>query len=183
LGAKAVLKDVARVLRYPFDKINGLTRQVTDISISIDKMVEKYPDIKNAYENEPEFKRIVEVGRRLEGLQRHTSQHAAGLVISPFPLTDLIPLKGDKDDLTSQWEMGDIELLGFVKMDFLRLRTLTVIKDTLKSIERHTGEKVNINKIPLDDAEVYEQFHLGNSLGIFQFESTKSGSLTAVMLY
>lgn len=171
LGAKAVLKDVSRVLQYPFDKINAMTRQVTDISISITNMIEKYPDIKQTYEEDKEFQRIVTVGKRLEGLQRHSSQHAAGVVISPFPLTDLIPLKGDSDDLTSQWEMGDIELLGFVKMDFLKLRTLTVVKNALKSIERATGEVINIDKIPLDDEAVYAEFHKGNSLGIFQFES------------
>jgi DNA polymerase-3 subunit alpha len=171
LGAKSVLKDASRVLEYPFDKINDMTRLVTDISISIEKMLKEYKEIKLAYDNDSEFKRVVDVARRLEGLQRHTSQHAAGLVISPFPLTNMLPLKGEHNDLTSQWEMGDIELLGFVKMDFLKLRTLTVVKNTLKSIEKNLGLSIDINKIPLDDQAVYDEFHKGNSLAIFQFES------------
>ncbi len=171
LGAKAVMKDVARVLNYPFDKINALTRQVQDIGITIEKILESYPDFANAYEVEPEFKRIIDVSKRLEGLQRHTSQHAAGLLISPVPLTEIAPLKGDNGDLTSQWEMGDVELIGLVKMDFLKLRTLSVVKNTLNSIEKHTGEVLDIDKIPLDDEATYAEFHKGNSLGVFQFES------------
>lgn len=171
LGAKAVIKDVARVLRYPFDKVNALTRQVTDISISINDMIEKYADMKNAYDNEPEFKRVVEVAKRLEGLQRHTSQHAAGIIISPFPLSDLVPTKGDSGELVSQYSMEYVELLGLVKMDFLKLRTLTIVKNAVNSIKRHTGKVIDISRITFDDPLVYEQFQLGNSLGIFQFES------------
>jgi DNA polymerase-3 subunit alpha len=172
LGAKVVLKDVARVMEYPFDKINALTRKVTDIGIDLDKIIEKYPDFKDAYTNDEGFQRIFNVAKRLEGLQRHTSQHAAGVVISPFPLVNLIPLKGGYLDLTSQWEMHDIELLGFVKMDFLKLRTLTVIKNTLNSIERQIGTHIDIDKIDLEDPRVYEEFQKGNSVGIFQFESS-----------
>jgi DNA polymerase-3 subunit alpha len=171
LGAKAVLKDVARVLSYPFDKINGLTRQVTDISISIEKMMDKYADIKTAYETEGEFKKVVDIARRLEGLQRHSSKHAAGLIISPFPLADLVPTKGDTLDLVSQYSMEYVELLGLVKMDFLKLRTLTIVKNTVKSIEQYTGEKIDVSKITFDDPAVFEEFQKGNSTGIFQFES------------
>lgn len=171
LGAKAVMKDVARVLDYPFDKINALTRQVQDVGTTIEKIMENYPDFANAYNTEEEFKRIIDVSKRLEGLQRHTSQHAAGVLISPVPLTDICPLKGDHGDLTSQWEMGDVELIGLVKMDLLKLRTLTVVKDTLRSIERRTGVVLDIDKIPLDDQATYDAFHRGESLGIFQFES------------
>ncbi|WP_336784021.1 DNA polymerase III subunit alpha [Paenibacillus illinoisensis] len=171
LGAKAVMKDVARVLDYPFDKINAMTRQVQDIGITIEKIMESYPEFANAYDVEPEFRRIIDVSKRLEGLQRHTSQHAAGLLISPIPLTEIAALKGDHGDLTSQWEMGDVELIGLVKMDFLKLRTLSVVKNTLNSIERHTGEVLDIDKIPLDDEATYAEFHKGNSLGVFQFES------------
>lgn len=171
LGAKAVLKDVARVMEYPFDKINALTRKVTDISTNLKKIFAKYPEFREAYDSDEEFAKIVDISKRLEGLQRHTSQHAAGLVISPFPLIELMPLKGEVLDLTAQWEMHDVEYLGFVKMDFLRLRTLTVIKHTTESIERHTGEDIDIDRIDVNDLETYEEFHKGNSLGIFQFES------------
>jgi DNA polymerase-3 subunit alpha len=172
LGAKAVLKDVARVLSYPFDKINGLTRQVTDISTTIDKMMEKYSDIKNTYDTDKAFQKVVNIAKRLEGLQRHTSQHAAGVIISPFPLADLVPTKGTMQDLVSQYSMEFIELLGLVKMDFLKLRTLTIVKNTVRAIEERTGKRINVSKIRFDDQCVYEEFQKGNSLGIFQFEST-----------
>lgn len=172
LGAKAVLKDVARVLSYPFDKINAMTRQVTDISITIDKMLAKYADIGEAYKTDEEFTKVVDIAKRLEGLQRHTSQHAAGIIISPFPLFDLVPTKGDSHDLVSQYSMEYVELLGLVKMDFLKLRTLTIVKNTVNAIERDTGTKIDVSKITFDDPKVYEEFQKGNSLGIFQFEST-----------
>jgi DNA polymerase-3 subunit alpha len=177
LGAKAVLKDVARVLSYPFDKINYLTRQVTDISISIDKMMGKYSDIKNTYDNDSEFKKVVDIARRLEGLQRHTSQHAAGIIISPIPLSDLVPTKGDMHDLVSQYSMEYVELLGLVKMDFLKLRTLTIVKNAVKAIEKDTGVKIDVSKITFDDSRVFEEFQKGNSLGIFQFESPGMSAL------
>jgi len=172
LGCKAVLKDVARVLDYPFDKINAITRQITDLDITVKKAIEKYDAIRDVVANDTELQRIVNIAIRLEGLQRHTSQHAAGVIISPFPITELMPVKVTKDGtLVSQYDMGDCELLGFVKYDFLKLRTLTIIKDTTNSIERLTGEVIDINKIPFNDPKVFAEFQRGNTVGIFQFES------------
>lgn len=172
LGCKAVLKDVARVLDYPFDKINAITKQITDLDITVKKAIDKYDAIREVVENDKDLQRIVKIAMRLEGLQRHTSQHAAGVIISPFPLTELMPVKKTGDGtLVSQFDMNDCEILGFVKFDFLKLRTLTIIKHTTDSIERHTGDVVNINKIPFDDPKVYEEFQKGNTVGIFQFES------------
>jgi DNA polymerase-3 subunit alpha len=172
LGAKAVIKDVAKVLKYDYQKINSMTTKIGEIGITIDDILATYKDFAKEYEEDELFKRIIDNAKRLEGLQRHTSKHAAGVIISPFPLAELIPLVGDGLDLTSQWDMGDCEVLGFVKMDYLRLRTLTVIKNTVQSIFKHTGEYIDIDKIQLDNELVYENFQKGNSLSIFQFEST-----------
>jgi DNA polymerase-3 subunit alpha len=171
LSAKAVIKDVARVLRYDYQKINSLTKKVTDLGIKIKQILEKYSDFKELYDEDEDFKRIIDASLRLEGLQRHTSQHAAGIIISPFPLTELVPLKGKNGDLTAQFDMVELETLGFVKMDYLRLRTLTVIKNAVNSIYEQLGEHIEIDKINFSDEKVFEKFQEGESLGIFQFES------------
>jgi DNA polymerase-3 subunit alpha len=171
LSAKAVIKDVARVLRYDYQVINSLTKKVTDLGIKIKDIMTKYSDFSELYSEDEEFKRIIDTSLRLEGLQRHTSQHAAGIIISPFPLTELVPLKGKNGDLTAQFDMVELETLGFVKMDYLRLRTLTVIKNAVNSIYEQLGEYVEIDKIDFTDQKVFEKFQEGESLGIFQFES------------
>jgi DNA polymerase-3 subunit alpha len=171
LSAKAVIKDVARVLKYDYQMINSLTTKVTEIGIKIKDILINYPEFKELYDEDVAFKRIIDTGLRLEGLQRHTSQHAAGIVISPFPLTDLVPLKGKGGDLTAQLDMHELEELGFVKMDYLRLRTLTVIKNAVNSIYEQLGEHIAIDKIDFADPKVFEKFQHGDSLGIFQFES------------
>lgn len=177
LSAKAVIKDVARVLRYDYTTINSLTTKVSEIGIKIKEILEKYPDFAKLYDEDEEFKRVIDVSLRLEGMQRHTSQHAAGVIISPFKLTDLIPLKGKGGDLTAQFDMIELELLGFVKMDYLRLRTLTVIKNATNSIYAQLGEYIDIEKIDFNDEAVFKKFQEGESLGIFQFESSGMQSI------
>jgi DNA polymerase-3 subunit alpha len=177
LSAKAVIKDVARVLKYDYQTINTLTKKVTDLGIKIKDILTKYSEFSTLYDEDEEFKRIIDSSLRLEGLQRHTSQHAAGIIISPFPLTDLIPLKGRGGDLTAQFDMVELEVLGFVKMDYLRLRTLTVIKNGTNSIYEQLGEYINIDKIDFNDQAVFKKFQDGESLGIFQFESDGMQSL------
>lgn len=177
LSAKAVIKDVARVLKYDYTKINSLTTKVKEIGIKIKEILAKYPDFALLYEEDEDFKRVIDVGVRLEGLQRHTSQHAAGIVISPFPLTNLVPLKGKDGDITAQFNMVELETLGFVKMDYLRLRTLTVVKDTTNAIYQQLGEYIDIDKIDFEDQAVFKKFHEGESLGVFQFESDGMASL------
>jgi DNA polymerase-3 subunit alpha len=171
LSAKAVIKDMARVLKYDFQKTNSMTKKVTDLGITIDKILEKYEEIRNEYENDELFHKVVDYSRRLEGMQRHTSQHAAGILISPFPLTDAIPLKGQGIDVSSQFDMHEVEEIGFVKLDALKLRTLTIIKNTTNAIAEHLGEHIDINKINFEDDKVFEKFREGETVGIFQFES------------
>jgi DNA polymerase-3 subunit alpha len=177
LSAKASIKDLARVFKYDFQKINSFTRQITEIGITIDKILETYEDIKREYETDELFKKIVDYAKRLEGMVRHTSKHASGLIISPFPITDLIPIRGKGIDTSSQYDMHYLELLGLVKLDILKLRTLTVIKRAVDSIRENEGIDIDIDSIDFEDDRVFEQFRQGNTKCIFQFESQGMQSL------
>jgi DNA polymerase-3 subunit alpha len=168
LGARTVLKDVAKVLEYPYDKINDLTKAFPiEADLTIDSVLEGSVDFAKALESDEQLQEIVKIGKKLEGANRHTSQHAAGVVISPKRLNAMIPLKDD----ASQLDMHDLEDYGFVKMDILRLRTLTVIDDTLKKL-KEGGIKIDLRSLTYDDPEVYKEFQEGNTIGVFQFEST-----------
>src|SRR5205823_8676110 len=117
-------------------------------------------------------KELIEIAKRLEGLARHASTHAAGVVISPQPLTDFVPLyKSNKDEITTMYPMMDVEKIGLLKMDFLALTTLTIIDDTLKMLKQYEGLDLNMDTVPLDDEKTYELFSAGLTDGVFQFES------------
>lgn len=177
LSAKAAIKDMARVLQYDFQKTNAITTKIQKVGIKISEILEQYAEVKELYDTDEDFKKVVDYASRLEGMQRHTSQHAAGIIISPFPLTDLVPLKGKGLDTSSQYDMGELEELGFVKLDILKLRTLTVIKDAVDSIEKHLGDHIEINKIDFEDDKVFQKFRDGETVGIFQYESDGMASL------
>src|SRR5947209_18641180 len=118
-------------------------------------------------------KELIAVARRLEGMTRHASVHAAGVVIAPKPLTEFVPLyKSQKDEIVTQWSMKEIERVGLLKMDFLGLSTLTLIFDCIEEIHRTTDETLDIDNVPLDDAKAYQVFQDGETYGIFQFESS-----------
>src|SRR5919205_435206 len=118
-------------------------------------------------------KEVIEIGKRLEGMSRHASVHAAGVVIAPGPITDYAPLyKGQRDELTTQWNMKEVDRVGLLKMDFLGLSTLTLIDDALKEIKRTEGVDLDIDNIALDDPKTYKVFQEGAAYGIFQFESS-----------
>ena len=124
-------------------------------------------------QNDPKVKELLSVARRLEGMTRHASVHAAGVVIAPKAITEYAPLyKGARDEITTQWSMKEIERIGLLKMDFLGLSTLTLIDDAIAEIKRTTGEQLDIDHIPLDDAKTYQMFQDGQTYGIFQFESS-----------
>jgi DNA polymerase-3 subunit alpha len=173
LGAKAALKDVARVMSIPFDESNKITKMVPDeINISIEDALAKSPDLSALYKSDSRIKRVVDIAKKLEGLIRHASIHAAGVVISPGPITDHIPLyRGTGDEITTQYAMNDIETIGLLKMDFLGLRTLTVINDALELIKSDGAVPPDLDRLPLEDDKVYELFQKGDTSGIFQFES------------
>ena len=174
LAAKAVIRDVGRVMGMPYAKVDRIAKLLPDMTKSLGQAAKEIDALKSEMEKDPEVRQVVEVGTRLEGLTRHASVHAAGIVITPRRLDDLVPLykvtKGDEEQVMTQWDMTIIEKLGLLKMDFLGLRTLTVIDDAIK-ILRQQGVEIDLDTLPLDDPEVFRLFCEGRTSGIFQFES------------
>ncbi len=175
LGARTALKDVGRVLDVTFADMDRVTKLIPSMPLNI-KLAEARrmePQIDELAAREPSLKEVIEVAGRLEGIARNAGVHAAGVVISPLPLKDLVPLyKTNKDEIVTQYDMTGLEKLGLLKMDFLGLTTLTIVDDALQLIERHKGDKIRIEDIPLDDAKTYQTvFARGLTSGIFQFES------------
>src|SRR5579863_7720128 len=175
LGARAAIKDVGRALDISFADVNKLTTLIPSMPLNI-KLAEARkmePQIDDLARKEPRLKEVLEVAQRLEGMSRNASVHAAGVVISPVPLTDLIPLyKTSKDEIVTQYDGVVLEKLSLLKMDFLGLTTLTIIEDALKLIKRHRGVDIKIEDLPLDYKKTYETiFHKAFTSGVFQFES------------
>ena len=173
LAAKAAMKDTARALELPYAEADRLAKMVPpQLNITIDEALRQSAPLRQRYESEPKIKQVLDVARRLEGLSRHSSTHAAGVVISPKPLRDVVPLyKTNKDEIVTQFAMDDLERIGLLKMDFLGLTTLTVITDAVQLIEQHRGVKLVLEDLPLDDSETFQLFSRGAASGIFQFES------------
>jgi len=174
MKAKAVVRDVGRVLEMPFAEVDKVAKLIpATLEMTLDKALEETPALKELEQNDPKVKELLAVARRLEGMTRHASVHAAGVVIAPRAITEFAPLyKGARDEITTQWSMKEIERIGLLKMDFLGLSTLTLIADAIVEIERTTGEKLDIDNVPLDDAKTYQIFQDGQTFGIFQFESS-----------
>jgi DNA polymerase-3 subunit alpha len=173
LAAKAAMKDTARALELPYAEADRLAKMVPpQLNITIDEALRQSAPLRQRYEREPKIKQVLDVARRLEGLSRHSSTHAAGVVISPKPLGEVVPLyKTNKDEIVTQFAMDDLERIGLLKMDFLGLTTLTVITDAVQLIEQHRGVKLVLEDLPLDDSETFQLFSRGAAGGIFQFES------------
>jgi DNA polymerase-3 subunit alpha len=173
MKAKAVVRDVGRVLDMSYADVDKIAKMIPfDLKMTLDKALEESPPLQEAYQKDPKVKELIDISRRLEGTTRHASTHAAGVVIAPRPLTDLVPLfKGNTADVTTQFDMKGIERIGLLKMDFLGLRTLTLIDNCVKMIERQTGTRIDPAAIPLGDAKTYELFTAGKTSGLFQFES------------
>src|SRR5215213_41293 len=174
MKAKAVVRDVGRVLEMSYADVDRIAKQIpAALDMTLDKALAENPILKDMAAKDPKVKEVVDIGRRLEGMSRHASVHAAGVVIAPGPITDYAPLyKGQRDEITTQWNMKEIERVGLLKMDFLGLSTLTLIDDALKEIKRTEGIALDIDTIPLDDAKSYRVFQEGAAFGIFQFESS-----------
>ena len=171
LAAKAVIRDVGRVLGIPYAKVDRIAKLLPEMTRSLKAAADTVGPLQAEIASDPQIQELVEVGCRLEGLTRHASLHAAGVVIAPRPIAELVPLyKTSKDEIVTQWDKDVIEELGLLKMDFLGLRTLTVIDDTLRLL-RHQGVELDLDRIPLDDEEVFRLFSDGRTNGIFQFES------------
>ena len=173
LGARAAIKDVGRVLELPFADVERLTKMVPNVlNISLDEAMKQEPGFDEAAKRDPRVADILQVARRLEGLARNCSVHAAGVVISPQPLQELVPLyKTNRDEIVTQFDMNGLEKLQLLKMDFLGLTTLTLIEDALRLIDKRHNVKLNPEELRLDDPKTYEIFGKGLTSGVFQFES------------
>ena len=174
LGARAAIKDVGRVLELPFADVERVTKLVPGVlNISLEDSIKAEPGFAEAAKKDPRIDDILKVALRLEGLARNCSVHAAGVVISPQPLKELVPLyKTNRDEIVTQFDMNGLDKLQLLKMDFLGLTTLTLIQDALRLIEKRHGVKIVPEDLPLDDAATYEIFCKGFTSGVFQFESS-----------
>lgn len=178
MASKASIKDVGRALNMPYADVERIAKMipppVRGRNVSISQAIEQVDELSNAIKSEPQIKELVDLARRLEGCGRHTSVHAAGVVISPKPLDQLVPtaISSRNEELTSQYPMGDLEKVGMLKMDFLALTTLTIVSDCLKNLKQKTGIEVEWNKVSLTDEKAMELFAKGRTDAIFQFESS-----------
>jgi DNA polymerase III subunit alpha len=173
MAAKAAIKDVGRAMDIPYGEVDRLAKLVpTTLGIELKTALEESPQLKSAIESDEKLKDLMKVALRLEGLSRHASTHAAGVVISPQPLTELVPVyKTNRDEITTQYDMTALERIGLLKMDFLGLTTLTVLHDAVKMVAKNRGVKIELESLPLDDADTYKLFSRGDTTAIFQFES------------
>jgi DNA polymerase-3 subunit alpha len=174
MKAKAVVRDVGRVLEMPFADVDKVAKQIpAALDMTLDKALEESPALKEMEQNDPKVKELLAVARRLEGMTRHASVHAAGVVIAPQAITEYAPLyKGARDEIVTQWSMKEIERVGLLKMDFLGLSTLTLIFDAIAEIKRTEGIDLDIASLPLDDRKTYQIFQEAQTYGVFQFESS-----------
>ena len=174
MKARAVVRDVARVMDIPYADADRVAKAVPPaLDMTLAKALEESPALKEMQQKDERVKELLAVAQRLEGMTRHASVHAAGVVIAPRPLTEFIPLyKSQKDEIVTQWAMKEVERVGLLKMDFLGLSTLTLISDALGEIKRTEGIDLDIDAIPLDDEKTYKLFGDGQTYGVFQFESS-----------
>ncbi|MCJ7507803.1 MAG: DNA polymerase III subunit alpha [candidate division Zixibacteria bacterium] len=174
MAARAVVRDVSRVLDVPYSEADRIAKMIPwDPDMTLDRALQSEPDLKRLIEADNRLQKVIAYSKTLEGLSRHASTHAAGVVIAPGDLTEFVPLYlSNNDEVTTQYDMKGIEEIGLLKIDFLGLRTLTVIDDTLSMVREQKGINIDMNSIPLDDKKVFELFSKGETIGVFQFESS-----------
>jgi DNA polymerase-3 subunit alpha len=173
LMAKGVIRDVGRVMDLPYALCDSVAKMIpNELKITIDKALEMNPELKNAYDKDPQIHELIDMSRKLEGLPRHSSTHAAGVVISPKPVDEFVPLSISNDgSVTTQYAATTLEELGLLKMDFLGLRTLSVLKDTVDMVKKNRGIDIDLDHIDFEDAKVYASLGTGHTEGVFQLES------------
>src|SRR6185503_142615 len=174
MAAKAAIKDVGRAMDVPYNDVDRIAKMVpTTLNIKLETAIKESPALQQAYENDAQVKQLIDTAMKLEGLVRNAGVHAAGVVISPRPLNELVPLYRTKnDEIVTAFDMVAIEKMGLLKMDFLGLTTLTILDDTLKLIKQTRGDELSLETLPLHDETTYEKvFHSGLTSGVFQFES------------
>lgn len=173
MAARAAVRDVGRVMGFSYQDVDKLAKLIPmELNITIEDALEKEPRLKELMVTDPKINKLVETSRSLEGLARHASTHAAGVVISDAPLTEYVPLFKADEQVSTQFTMKDLELIGLLKMDFLGLKTLTMIHDTMKIVKRTRKIELDIDRIPLDDGVVYEMLSRAEAAGVFQLESS-----------
>ena len=173
MAARGVIRDVGRVMDLPYAFVDGIAKMIPkELNITLGKALQSSPDFKKAYDNDPQVKELIDMSMRLEGLPRHTSMHAAGVVISQKAVEEYVPLSvGSDGSVVTQFTMTTLEELGLLKMDFLGLRTLTVIQDAVHLAEKSSGKEIDINAIDYNDKKVLDYIGSGETDGIFQLES------------
>src|SRR5271154_3232565 len=173
MAAKAAIKDVGRAMDIPYSDVDRIAKMIpTQLNITLDQAIEDSPQLREAMEKDGQIRELIQTAKKLEGMVRNSGVHAAGVVISPQPLTELVPLhKTKNDEIVTAFDMVAIEKMGLLKMDFLGLTTLTILDDTLKLLALK-GQQLTLDEIPLEDEETYQKvFHRGLTSGVFQFES------------
>ena len=173
LKAKAVVRDVGRVMDLPYALCDSISKMIpNDLGMTLQKALDMSTELRELYQGDEQVHELIEVSKRLEGLPRHSSMHAAGVVICQKPVDEYVPLSlGSDGSVTTQFVMTTLEELGLLKMDFLGLRTLTVIRDAVRLVEKNTGKKIDIDHIDYNDKEVLDSIGTGKTDGVFQLES------------
>ncbi|MCK5124827.1 MAG: DNA polymerase III subunit alpha [candidate division Zixibacteria bacterium] len=173
MAARGVVRDVGRVLAVPYSEVDKIAKMIPAApDMTLEKALTQSPDLKQLVDSDPRVAKLIQLSKTLEGLCRHASTHAAGVVIAPADLTDYVPLfKGSKGEVTTQYPMKHVEMIGLLKMDFLGLRTLTVIDDAVKMVKVNHDVDIDLDNIDLAEEPIYKMFGCGHTIGIFQFES------------
>ncbi|NRT78786.1 DNA polymerase III subunit alpha [Clostridium beijerinckii] len=172
MAARLCIRDVGRAMNYSYAEVDRIAKMIpTMLGITIEKALDLNPELKLAYDTDERVKALIDVSKDLEGLPRHSSTHAAGVVIASKPLVEYVPLQKNDEMIVTQFGMNTLEELGLLKMDFLGLRTLTVMNDAVKMIKENRGVDVDLDKIDFEDEEVYNMIGEGNTAGVFQLES------------
>ncbi|MCR4944601.1 MAG: DNA polymerase III subunit alpha [Clostridium sp.] len=172
MAPRMCIRDVGRAMNYSYAEVDVISKMIPTVpNITIDKALEMNPELKEAYDNDERVRNLIDISKNLEGLPRHSSTHAAGVVIASRPLVDYVPLQKNEEMIVTQFGMTTLEELGLLKMDFLGLRTLTVMSDAVNIIKENRGVTIDLDKIDFDDKEVYHMIGEGKTSGVFQLES------------
>ena len=185
MAAKNAIRDVARVMDIPYAETDRIAKMIpNELKMTIEKALLMNPELKAEYDSNTQTKELIDMAIKLEGSPRHTSKHAAGVLIADKDITDYAPLMTSEGEVVIEFPMTTLEELGLVKMDFLGLRTLTVIKDAVKAIKRNYGVDIDIDNLDIDSyPEIYEMLVNDNTIGVFQFESGGMTSMLKQMFY
>lgn len=172
MAARACIRDVGRAMNYSYAEVDRIAKMIpTVLGVTIEKALDLNPELKTAYNSDDRVKELIDVSKKLEGLPRHSSTHAAGVVIASKPLVEYVPLQKNDEAVVTQFDMTTLEELGLLKMDFLGLRTLTVMRDAIDMIQKNRGIEIDLDKLDFNDKEVYKMIGEGKTAGVFQLES------------